>query len=140
MEQDKRIARMGKKNSKSDNRLGCTAYRPIWGLWLSIGIRAIHQAGAAMVLAAVFLLDGFSVPSLYLYLAGGSGVALYIAESARHRQMHREMSGVLTVMKCVLLGLAFHGFVNPVIGVPVAFLIASVGAHSPRHVRHRLLF
>lgn len=140
MEQERRIALMKTKNTESESRLGKTAYRPIWGLWLSIGIRAIHQVGAAMVLAAIFLVDGSHVPSLYLYLAGGSGIALCIAEGARHRQMHRELSGMITVIKCVLLGLALHGFVTPVIGIPVAFLVASVGAHAPRHVRHRLLY
>ncbi|WP_163338838.1 hypothetical protein [Desulfopila sp. IMCC35008] len=131
---------MAKDTKECENRLGRTANRPIWGLWFSIGIRAIHQVGAAMVLAAIFLIDGSQVPSLYLYLAGGSGVVLCIAEGARHRQMHREFSGMITVLKCVLLGFAFHGFVNPAFGVTCAFLIASVGAHAPRHVRHRLLY
>lgn len=131
---------MGKKLKERDSRLGRTANRPIWGLWLSIGVRAIHQVGAAMVLAAIFLVDGSHVQPLYLYLAGGSGVVLCIAEGVRHRQMHRELSGMITVLKCLLLGLAFHGFVEPAIGVTCAFLIASVGAHAPRHVRHRLLY
>ncbi len=126
-EKEKRVAALGR-----------TEDRPIWGLWFSILVRSIHQLGAALVLAAVFFLEG--IPGFSLWFAVVSGVLLLLAEAARHRQIHREVSGAATFVKCGLIGLAIHGVLSLSIGVTAGFLIASVAAHAPKNVRHKLLY
>lgn len=112
----------------------------MWGLWLSICIRALHQLGAAFFLASFLLGYGGEQAQNIMYLVLVSGVALCIAEGARHRQMYREVSGFVTFCKCVLIGLGFHGFLPPGPAVLAGFIVASIGAHAPKQVRHRLLF
>jgi NhaP-type Na+/H+ or K+/H+ antiporter len=121
-----------------DNKMGRIGNRPWWILNFSILVRAGHQVGAAVFLAA-FLLD-VQLPFLYLIIVFGSGVALFLAEWMRHRQICRELSGVSTFIKLLLIGAAYHGFLSAPITVLLAFILASVGAHAPKMVRHRLLF
>lgn len=122
------------------NKMGRIGKRPYWILNLSILIRAVHQVAAAVFLAT-FLLDGIAhPPSFYLVLVFVSGVALLCTEWMRHRQLFRELCGVTTVCKLLLLGAAYHGFLSAPIAVLLAFVLASVGAHVPKMVRHRLLF
>lgn len=122
------------------NKMGRIGMRPYWVLNLSIFIRAVHQVGAAVFLAT-FLLDGFvHLPSFYLVLVFASGVALLFTEWMRHRQFYREMCGVTTACKLLLLGAAYHGFLPAPMAVLLAFVLASIGAHVPKMVRHRLLF
>jgi uncharacterized membrane protein YhaH (DUF805 family) len=124
-------------NGGQVGRIGC---RPYWLLILSILIRAVHQVGAAVFLAT-FLLDGFSGPPLfYVILAVLSGLLLLVSEWWRHRQLHLELSGGVTLGKVVILGVAYHGLLSPQPLVLIVFFIASVVAHAPKHVRHRLLF
>lgn len=121
-------------------QIGRIGYRPYWLLNLSILVRAVHQVGAAVFLAT-FLLDGFSgPPRFYVLLAVLSGVLLLLSEWWRHRQLHRELSGGVTLGKAVILGVAYHGFISPQPLVLLVFFIASVVAHAPKQVRHRLLF
>ncbi len=130
------------KNEEGVNRveLGRVGDRPLWVLALSILIRAVHQVGAAVYLAS-FLLDGLKTPaSAYLLLAIISGCLLVVTEGMRHRQIYREVAGMSTLVKLILLGGAYHGFFPETITVLAAFIIASVGAHAPKTVRHRLLF
>ena len=54
------MARKEKRESEHI-QLGQTGYRPFWVLKLSIFIRAVHQVGAAVFLAA-FLLDEIAAP------------------------------------------------------------------------------
>ncbi len=121
-------------------KMGRIGNRPIWVLYLSIGIRAIHQVGAAVFLAS-FLVDGIGKPpSLYLTIVLTSGLALMTTEGMRHRQFYREVSGVATIFKLLLLGAAFHGYL-PVTGtILIAFIIASIGSHTPKTFRHRLMY
>lgn len=121
-----------------DNKMGRIGNRPWWILNFSILVRAGHQVGAAVFLAA-FLLD-VQLPFLYLIIVFGSGVALFLAEWMRHRQICRELSGVSTFIKLLLIGAAYHGFLSAPVTVLLAFILASVGAHAPKMVRHRLLF
>jgi uncharacterized membrane protein YhaH (DUF805 family) len=122
------------------NKMGRIGMRPYWVLNLSVLIRAVHQVGAAVFLAT-YLVDGIGhPPSLYLVLVFVSGVALLFTEWMRHRQLYRELCGVTTACKLLLLGAAFHGFLSAPIAVLLAFVLASVGAHVPKLVRHRLLF
>jgi NhaP-type Na+/H+ or K+/H+ antiporter len=122
------------------NKMGRIGDRPYWVLNLSILIRAVHQVGAAVFLATFLLGEITHPPSFYLILVFGSGVTLFFAEWMRHRQICRELSGVCTMVKLLLLGVAYHGFVSAPIAVLLAFVLASVGSHAPKLLRHRLLF
>lgn len=119
---------------------GTIGARPYWVLSLSIVIRALHQLAGGVFLAT-FLLDGVAEPSsLYLMLASITGGALCFTEWLRHRQLFRELSGAVTMSKLVLLGGAYHGILPPQLTVTIAYLLASIGAHGPKNIRHRLLF
>ncbi|MEE4167031.1 MAG: hypothetical protein V2I35_13595 [Desulfocapsaceae bacterium] len=120
--------------------LGRVGDRPMWILSLSIVIRAIHQVGAAVFLASFLLDDGLAAPPVYLLVTVVSGCLLFATEGMRHRQIYREVAGMSTFIKVILLGGAFHGFLPETITVLSAFIIASLGAHAPKIIRHRLLF
>ena len=125
---------------KTDTRMGKIGDRPAWALNFSLLIRAAHQVGAAVFLAA-YLLDAIpGPPTLYVLLAVVSGALLLVTEWLRHRQIHRELSGMITLLKLLLLGAAYHAFLPGLETVLLAFLIASIGAHAPKKVRHRLLY
>ena len=120
--------------------MGRIGDRPDWVLNLSIVIRAVHQVGAAVFLAA-YLLDALpGPPTFYVILATASGGALLATEWLRHRQIFRETAGVISLVKMLLLGVAFHGFLPQWQTMLLVFFIASVGAHAPKKVRHRLLY
>lgn len=123
-----------------ENKMGRIGNRPYWVLNFSILVRAVHQVGAAVFLATFLLDEIVHPPSFYLVIVFGSGVALFLAEWMRHRQICRELSGVCTIVKLLLLGAAYHGYLVASVTVLSAFLLASVGAHAPKKVRHRLLF
>lgn len=120
--------------------LGRIGDRPYWVLNLTLLIRAVHQVAAAIFLAA-YMIDAIpGPPSIYVLIALVSGGLLMLSEWLRHRQIFRELSGVITLGKCLLLGAAYHGFMPPQNTVLIAFVIASIGAHAPKNVRHRLLY
>ena len=128
------------KDCENGAKLGRIGYRPYWVFNLSILIRALHQVGAAVFLAA-FLLDVIPAPpSEYVTIAVLTGVLLFASEWLRHRQVHREFSGVVTLVKLLLLGAAYHGFLPAQGTVLLVFILASVGSHAPKQLRHRLLF
>jgi len=120
--------------------MGRIEHRPYWVLNLSILARAAHQVGAAVFLAAylVGILPG--PPTFYVLLALLSGLLLMVTEWLRHRQIYREIAGMITLGKILLLGAAYHSLLPPQATVLLAFFIASIGAHMPKTVRHRLLF
>jgi hypothetical protein len=119
-------------------RLGRTVERPSWIVLFSIGVRAVHQVGAAVFLAS-FLLGQVALPPVYLVIAAVSGVLLLITEGMRHRQLLREVSGISTLVKLMILGMAYHGWVPATTAVFIAFVFASIFSHAPKHIRHRLL-
>ncbi len=121
-------------------KLGKVGYRPLWILKLSICLRAVHQVGAAVFLASYLLEEVNGPPIMYLNLAIISGVALLLAEAMRHRQIYRELSGLSTLIKLILLGLAFHNIFPQTITVITVFLLSSLSSHAPKLYRHRLLF
>ncbi len=124
----------------NEPKMGRIGDRPYWALNFSLLVRAAHQVGAAVFLAA-FLLDAIpGPPKIYLLIALVSGVLLLAAEWLRHRQIFRELAGMITLVKLILLGAAYHGYLPATATVLLAFLIASVGAHAPKKVRHRLLY
>ncbi len=130
------------QNSKvcEENKMGRIGNRPYWILNFSILVRAAHQVGAAIFLATFLLGERVHLPFFYLVMVFGSGVVLFLAEWMRHRQIYRELSGVSTIVKLLLIGAAYHGFISAPVAVLLAFVLASVGAHAPKLVRHRLLF
>lgn len=134
---------MGEKKHTGEDgvrRLGRTEHRPSWVLGLSIAIRAAHQVGAAIFLSAYLLDDIGESPKFYTLLAAASGGALAVTEWLRHRQLCRELGGVATIGKCLLLGAAMHGLLPATPAVLLAFLMASMAAHAPKDIRHRLLY
>ena len=127
----------GCENSAKTGRIGD---RPYWVLNLSILIRAVHQVGAAVFLAA-YLLDVLpGPPKTYVLIATLSGVLLLATEWLRHRQIFREIAGVITLVKMLLLGAAYHGWLPPLATVLLVFFAASLGAHAPKRARHKLLY
>ena len=122
------------------NRMGRIGQRPYWVLSLSILIRAIHLVGAAVFLSSFLLLDGTRPPGIYAGLVFVSGAALLFTEWMRHRQICRELSGASTMLKLVLLGGAYHGFLPATESVLLVFVLAAIASHAPKLVRHRLLF
>ena len=129
-----------RNGSESSAKIGRIGHRPRWVFILSILMRAVHQIGAAVFLAA-YLLDAVpGPPAVYVVVAFLSGGFLLVFEWLLHPQLGRELSGVITLMKMLLLGAAFHGFLPVQETVLLAFVIASVGSHAPKKVRHRLLF
>ncbi len=122
------------------SRLGRIGYRPFWVLKLSILLRAIHQIGAAVFLTSFLLDEILAPPPLYLYITLISGIALLFAEWMRHREIYRELSGISTLAKLVLLGLAYHEIFPQTPTIVIAFLLASIASHAPKLYRHRLLF
>lgn len=120
-------------------RMGPVAHRPYWVVLFSVLIRALHQVAAAVYLSS-FLLDGiFGPPPFYLWLSVVTGLALVITEGMRHRALYREVAGLATILKLVLLGIAYHGYLPPTATVMTAFLIAAIAAHLPKDLRHRLI-
>jgi len=125
---------------KENATMGRIGYRPFWVLSISIVIRAVHQVGAAVYLSS-FLLDEIAgPPAVYLLIVSLSGVALLITEWMRHRQIYREVSGLSTLIKLILLGAAYHHYMPEVATILTAFMVSSIGAHVPKSIRHRLLF
>lgn len=140
---DNGLVKMANKQNKENSdtaKMGKVGYRPFWILKLSIVLRAIHQVGAAVFLSSFLLKEVNGPPMMYLILASTSGVALLLAEAMRHRQIYRELSGLSTIVKLVLLGLAYHGLFPQTITVVAVFLLASISSHAPKLYRHRLLY
>lgn len=121
-------------------KMGQIGNRPYWVLWLSIAIRAMHLIGAAVVLATFLYGDMTRPPAHYTGIAFGSGIVLLFTEGIRHRQIYRELAGIATFVKMLLLGAAYHGLFPMQGTVLLVFFLASIAAHAPKLVRHRLLF
>jgi len=131
---------MNSEENKSSPITGPVYPRPQWVVLLSVVIRAMHQVGAAVYLSS-YLLDGIvGPPVLYLWLSIVTGIALLFTEALRHRQLYREVSGLGTIVKVLLLGVAYHGYLPETATVVAAFFIAAIAAHLPKNIRHRLLY
>jgi hypothetical protein len=132
----------GHMTSGADNsgKMGRIGNRPYWVLILSIVVRAIHLVGAAVVLASFLLSDLARPPALFGRMAFISGAVLLFTEWIRHRQICRELAGVSTFLKILLLGAAYHGLLPVRETMLLVFFLAAVSSHAPKLVRHRLLF
>lgn len=134
------MAEKSRNKGDESGKMGRIGNRPYWVLSLSIVIRAMHLVGAAVVLTSFLLGDIARPPSLYVVIAFVSGAVLLFTEWIRHRQICRELAGVSTLIKVLLLGAAYHGVLPARETVSLVFFLASVAAHAPKLVRHRLLF
>lgn len=121
-------------------RMGKKADRPYWVLIFSILVRAAHQVGAGVFLASFLFRGSLALPPFYLVLVLATGGMLLITEGMRHRQFFREIIGVSTIVKLILLGMAVHGRVWVSFLVVTAFVLAAVCSHLPKKIRHRLIF
>ena len=128
-------------SKKSDEiKMGRKGDRPYWVLILSIVIRSAHQVGAAVFLSSFLFEIPAELPGSYLILASVTGGMLLVAECIRHRQFFREVIGVGTIVKLILIGIAVHGGVAGKFLVVISFVLASVCSHMPKKARHRLMF
>jgi hypothetical protein len=128
------------RQTEHNPNLGRIGYRPYWMRHLALFARATHQLGAAVVVAA-YLLDALpGPPRAYLLLALISGFVLLAAEGMQHRQLLRETVGVITLLKMLLFGAAYHGFLPALETTLLVFILAALIAHAPKKVRHRLLY
>ncbi|WP_136798790.1 MULTISPECIES: hypothetical protein [Desulfosediminicola] len=134
---EKNAEKKAKRSKVPQGRIG---NRPYWVLLLSILVRTVHQLGAAVFLVFCLFGDVVSVPGMYLWLAVVSGVILVFTEWLRHRELYREFAGMATLIKCLLLGAAIHAYLPTGPAVLAAFVLASIGAHAPKEIRHRLLW
>jgi hypothetical protein len=122
------------------HKLGPARERPYWLVLASVVIRALQQVGAAVYLSSFLLGDADGPPAFYLWLAVLTGALLVATEGLRHVQLYREVAGLGTAVKLVLLGLAFHGVLPHTATVAAAFMVAAIAAHLPKTIRHRLLY
>ncbi len=120
--------------------MGRKVDRPYWVLMLSILTRAAHQIGAGVFLASFLFNESLALPPFYLVLVLVTGGMLLVTEGMRHRQFFRELIGLSTMVKLVLLGMAVHGRAGGAVLVVLSFILASVCSHLPKHIRHRLMF
>lgn len=121
-------------------QLGRIGERSYGMLWFSIVIRAAHQLGAALFLTYYLLGRGGDLPGVYSAVVMVSGGLLVLTEWLRHRQLYREVAGVVTLAKCLVLGGVIHNVLPATVFVVIVFLLASLAAHAPKNVRHRLLW
>lgn len=131
---------MSIEEKKTPPATGTVAPRPYWVVLASVLIRALHQIGAAVYLSSYLLDNIVGPPAFYLWLSIISGLALLFTEGLRHRSLYREVAGLGTFVKVMLLGLAYHGFLPETATVTAAFVFAAVAAHLPKNIRHRLLY
>lgn len=135
-----KMAERSGNDRNADGTMGRIGNRPFWVLSLSIVVRAIHLIGAAVVLTTFILGGMVPPPALYTWIAFASGMLLLVTEWIRHRQIYRELAGVATFVKVLLLGAVYHGVLPTRETVLLIFFLAVVAAHVPKLVRHRLLF
>lgn len=131
---------MNEANNTTGPVTGPVVPRPYGVVLLSVAIRALHQVGAAVYLSS-FLLAGIAgPPQFYLWLSIATGLVLLVTEGMRHRAWYREVCGAATIIKVALLGIAYHTYLPGTATVAAAFVIAALGAHLPKDIRHRLIY
>ena len=106
----------------------------------SVFVRALHLLAASAVAGGYLLSGEVEVPLGWWIAAGVSGVVLLAAECSRHRELYRELAGWATLVKLGLIGVVpiLPGVASPWL-MGAAFVVAVLGAHSPKVWRHRRL-
>jgi hypothetical protein len=105
--------------------------------WLNISLRSLHLAGVVLAGAGIFGNGAHSVAGLVLMLLTGFG--LYGLELWHHLGFWREIAGLLTPVKLLLL-LAM--LLVPDIAMMlfwVVLIASSVVSHAPWEFRHRTI-
>lgn len=128
-----------KIKAPDDLKLGRKADRPYWVMILSVLVRSVHQIGAGVFISSFLFGVPKPLPGFYTALASVTGVILLITECIRHRQYFRELIGISTIIKLVLIGMIIHAGIAVKLLAIVAFVIASVSSHLPKNIRHRLI-
>jgi hypothetical protein len=106
----------------------------------SVFVRAAHLLAASAV-AGAFLLAVEDARLLGWWIAAAaSGLLLLVFEFLRHRELYREIAGWSTILKLLLIGLIPAVPAAAVWLMSAAFVVAVLGAHLPRGIRHRKLF
>jgi hypothetical protein len=120
-------------------QLGRVGHRPYAAVWFSVLCRAIHQLGAGLLLAALIFTSVGAPPGWVWWLTAVSGVLLVVLEWWRHRELYREVAGVATAVKLLLVVAAIHGLIPQLGGLLAVFMLAAVAAHVPKDIRHRVI-
>lgn len=103
--------------------------------WLSIALRSLHLVGVVLVGAGIFGDAARSTAGIALMLL--SGVALYGIELWHHAGLWRELAGLLTPVKMIILLVML---LVPGIAAPLFWLLlicSSLVSHAPWEFRHR---
>lgn len=132
--------RVEQKSTNKNVKIGIISDRPYYMVYVSLAARAIHQLGAAIFLATYILIPSDTYAwQISLIVATISGFLLLGVEAIRHRQFLREVFGLSTIFKLVLVGFAHHGWLPAIPSVSAVFLLASLISHAPKAIRHRLI-
>jgi hypothetical protein len=129
-----------KVRNEKQHVTGRVKQRPYWLVILSVIVRAFHQVGAAVYLSSYLLAGIHGPPIFYLGLSVVTGLLLIVTEGLRHPQSYREVSGLGTLSKLLVLGAAYHNYLPDTAAVSAAFIVAAIAAHLPKNIRHRLVF
>jgi len=106
----------------------------------SVFIRALHLFPASMLLAGIWFGIPKSELGIFWMFVGISGIILLATEMFSHPGLYRQGAGLAIFLKLVLVSLiSFAGEWAGVLMI-LAFFIAVLGAHFPKHLRHRILF
>lgn len=103
----------------------------------SVFVRAVHLLAASAVLGTVLSGAGGRDAHGWWAAAAASGAALLVTEFLQHPTIHREGAGLATAAK---LALAAAALALPTAApwlLGAAFVVAALGAHAPRTIRHR---
>ncbi len=106
--------------------------------WISIALRSAHLAGVVMTGVGVMAAGSSPHYAAALMLATGGG--LFAIDLRQHRDLWREVAGVFTLCKLVVvLGMMLlPGIARPLFWL--ALVASAVISHAPHAVRHRRVF
>lgn len=101
-------------------------------------LRIVHIAGLALLAASILGAAGDMKLAAGTMLASGLGIV--VLDAWANPAWFRQMAGIATVFKLVLVALLFSGEAArvPLFWVVLAFSVAL--SHAPRRLRHRQLF
>lgn len=106
--------------------------------WTSIALRSAHLAG--VVMTGVGVIAAGSLPHYAVALMLATGAGLFAIDLRQHRDLWREVAGVFTFFKLivVLAMLLLPGIARPLFWL--ALVASAVISHAPHAIRHRRVF
>jgi len=125
---------------EQEPELGKVGDRPLLIRTGSVFVRAAHLLAAGAVAGGYLLNVEDAGAHAWWIVAGISGVLLLAAEFIQHRELYREAAGWSTVLKLILIGIIPAAPAAAPWLMSAAFVVAVVGAHSPKRWRHHRLF